>query len=214
MVARLRCLRGIDTLTALAISAEICDFARFSRPTELMAFVGLVPTERSSGGVRRQGAITKTGNVHVRRLLVEAAWHYRHPPRSSRRLLERWRGQPDAIVAHARKAQGRLHRRQLRLLARGKPTNIVAVALARELCGFIWAIATSGVPATDDGRCRGHSGAVKGKLASRVAARPLTASSARREGQLGGPCGPTTRTSSRGTRSQHPRGAGKEELSQ
>jgi transposase len=179
VVGRLKCLRGIDTLTAVAVTAEICDFARFSHPSELMAFVGLVPSEHSSGGVRRRGAITKTGNVHVRRLLVEAAWHYRHSPRNSRRLTERWRGQPEAVIAHARKAQERLHRRHFRLVARGKPTNIVAVAIARELCGFLWAIANC--PNTSD-PFRGPSGAVKGKLPSRVAARPLTASSVREIG--------------------------------
>lgn len=140
-VARLRCLRGIDTVSAIALVAEICDFKRFEHPRELMAFLGLVPSERSSGGVRRQGSITKTGNGHARRILVEAAWHYRHPPRRSVTIAARWKGQPREIVDHAWKAQERLHRRHFRLTCRGKPSQVATVAVARELCGFIWAIA-------------------------------------------------------------------------
>ncbi len=142
-VARLRCLRGINTLTAVALVAEICDFRRFEHPRDLMAFLGLVPSERSSGGKQRRGGITKTGNSHARRVLVEAAWHYRHLPARSKALRARWKGQPEMIVAHAWKAQERLHRRFFRLTSRGKPSQVAVVAVARELCGFVWAIANT-----------------------------------------------------------------------
>jgi transposase len=140
-VARLRCLRGIDTLSAITLVAEICDFKRFEHPRELMSFLGLVPSERSSGGKRRQGRITKTGNGHARRILVEAAWHYRHPARPGKTIRARWKDQPPEIVAHAWKAQQRLHDRYFRLTCRGKSTQVTTIAVARELCGFIWAIA-------------------------------------------------------------------------
>jgi transposase len=142
-VARLRCLRGIDTLSAIVLVAEICDFKRFSHPRELMAFLGLVPREHSSGGKQRRGSITKAGNSHARRILVEASWHYRHPPRRSAAIRARWKDQPDGVIAHAYKAQERLHRRFFRLTSRGKPAPVATVAVARELCGFIWAIANS-----------------------------------------------------------------------
>jgi transposase len=140
-VAHLRCLRGIDTLSAVMLLAEVCDFRRFEHPRELMAFLGLIPSEHSSGGKVRRGSITKTGNSHARRVLVEAAWHYRHPPRRSGKVIARWKDQPGEIVAHAYKAQERLHRRYFRLVSRGKPSPVAAVAVARELCGFVWAIA-------------------------------------------------------------------------
>jgi len=142
-VGRLRCLRGIDTVSAIALVAEICDFKRFEHPRELMAFVGLVPSEHSSGGKRRQGSITKTGNGHARRILVEAAWHYRHPPRPGKTIRARWKDQPHEIVAHAWKAQQRLHDRYFRLTCRGKPSQVTTIAVARELCGFVWAIAVA-----------------------------------------------------------------------
>ena len=141
-VARLRCLRGVDTLSAMTLVAEVCDFRRFARPKELMAYLGLVPSERSSGGAQRRGSITKTGNSHARRILVEAAWHYRHPPRRSKTICSRWKGQPPEITAQAYKAQQRLHRRFYRLISRGKPSQVAVVAVARELCGFVWALAT------------------------------------------------------------------------
>lgn len=140
-VARLRCLRGFDTLSAVTLLAEVSDFRRFNHPRELMAFVGLVVSEHSSAGKIRRGGITKTGNAHARRLFVEAAWHYRHPPRKSGTIKARWKDQPDAVVAHAYKAQERLHRRYFRLISRGKLSQVAAVAVARELCGFVWAIA-------------------------------------------------------------------------
>jgi len=140
-IARLRCLRGVDTLIAVTLVAEICDFNRFEHPRQLMAFVGLVPSEHSSGGSRRTGGITKAGNGHVRKMLVEASWQYRHPPRKSPTIKARWRGQPEDVVAHAYKAQDRLHRRFFRLTSRGKPSQVAVIAVARELCGFIWAVA-------------------------------------------------------------------------
>jgi transposase len=141
LVGRLRCLRGIDTLSAMALIAEICDFSRFEHPRELMAYLGLVPSERSSGGKQRRGSITKTGNSHARRIFVEAAWHYRHAPARSATMKARWNGQPQRAVDHAFKAQERLHRRYFRLTSRGKPSQVAIVAVARELCGFVWAVA-------------------------------------------------------------------------
>lgn len=143
-VARLRCLRGIDTLSAIGLCAEIGDWERFGRPAQLMSFLGLVPSENSTGEQRRLGAITKTGSRHARRLLVEAAWHYRRPPRRSRELARRQQGQPAHVIALAWNAQQRLHRTWRRLDSeRGKRRTIVAVAVARELAGFCWAIATA-----------------------------------------------------------------------
>jgi transposase len=140
-VARLRCLRGIDTLSAVGLCAEIGDFARFERPGQLMSYLGLVPSEQSSGQTRRQGAITKTGSRHARRLLVEAAWHYRRPPRKGTALQRRQEDQPAQAVAISWKAQQRLHHIWRRLdTERGKRKTIVAVAVARHLAGFCWAI--------------------------------------------------------------------------
>lgn len=141
-VARLRCLRGLDTLSAVTLVAEVCDFRRFARPKELMAYLGLVPSEHSSGGSHRRGSITKTGNAHARRILVEAAWHYRHRPRRSKAIAARWKGRPPKMIAQAYQAQQRLHRRFHRLTSRGKPAQVAVVAVARELCGFVWALAT------------------------------------------------------------------------
>ena len=143
-VARLRCLRGIDTLSAIGLCAEIGDFTRFERPNQLASYLGLVPSEHSSGERRRHGAITKTGSRHARRLLVEAAWHYRRAPRVGRPLAARHAGQNPAVIAIAWKAQQRLHHTWRRLNhQRGKRATITAVAVARELTGFCWAITTS-----------------------------------------------------------------------
>jgi transposase len=138
--ARLRCLRGVDTLTAVGLCAEIGDFERFARAGQLMSYVGLVPSESTTGAQRRLGAITKTGSGHARRLLVEAAWHYRRAPRLSKALTERHDGQPPEAVAIAWSAQRRLYRTWTRLEARAKRRTIIAVAAARELAGFCWAI--------------------------------------------------------------------------
>jgi len=142
LVARLRCLRGIDTLTALALVAEIGDFDRFKTAEEFMAFVGLVPSEHSSGDKRRQGSITKVGNSHVRRLLVESAWHARRRPKVGYELTRRQRGQHAEVIEHAWRCQQRLYQRWQRMAGRGKPHQKIVVACARELAAFVWAIAT------------------------------------------------------------------------
>jgi transposase len=141
-VARLRCLRGIDTLTAVGLVAEIGDFTSFQHPKQLASFLGLVPSEQSSGTKRRQGAITKTGSSHARRLLVEAAWHYRRRPAVSVALRRRQQGQPAAAIDAAWRAQLRLAGRWARLdTQRAKRRTTVAVAVARELSCFVWEIA-------------------------------------------------------------------------
>jgi transposase len=141
-VQRLRCFRGIDDLTALTIAAELGDPRRFATAPRTMAFVGLVPSEHSSGAKRAQGGITKTGNAQLRRVLVESAWHYRHHPFVSATLRTRQRGAPAEVIARAWTAQQRLHRRYQRLSARGKPKRHVVTAVARELTGFVWAALT------------------------------------------------------------------------
>jgi transposase len=141
VVSRLVCLRGISTLTAFALTVELGDWTRF-RPGSLGAYLGLTPSEDSTGGRRRQGAITKTGNSHARRLLVEAAWHQRRPPRASVTLQRRRHGQPAPVCAQADRSARRLHRRWQALEERGKPRTVVAVAVARELAGHCWALAT------------------------------------------------------------------------
>ena len=142
-VARLRCFRGIDTLSAFVLCLEIGDFARFSRPGKLASWLGLVPALEQSGENRRQGAITKTGSGYARRLLVEAAWHYLPRPSVGLALAERRAGQPDHVLQIALRAQRRLHRLYERLRARGKPGNVVTVAVARELACFLWATAVA-----------------------------------------------------------------------
>jgi len=137
----LRCFRGIDTVTAMIVLAELHGFERFACPRKLMAYLGLVPSESSSGGSVRRGAITKTGNRHLRRVLVEAAHHYRHRPAVGKALQARRSGQPATVIAIADRAQQRLHRRYTRLvLGRGQPVGKAVVACARELTGFIWAV--------------------------------------------------------------------------
>ena len=139
-VGVLRCLRGIDTLTAVGLCAEVGDFTRFAKAEQLMSYLGLVPAENTTGQQRRLGSITKTGSAHARRLLVEAAWHYRPRPNLGKALAERHAGQRQEAIAIAWTAQKRLHRTWSRLEARGKRRTIVAVAAARELAGFVWAI--------------------------------------------------------------------------
>ncbi len=139
VVARLRCLRGIDTLSALTLACEIADARRFAQARHLMAFVGLNVSEYSSGGSERRGGITKAGNSHCRHILVEAAWHYRHPPRLGKELAQRMEGQPESVRLHALRAQRRLHRRFQTLEARMASSKAV-VAVARELVGFVWAL--------------------------------------------------------------------------
>jgi len=143
-VAWLRCYRGIDTVTAMALVTELHGIERFGTARALMAYVGLVPSEHSSGATRRQGGITKAGNRRVRRLLIEASWHYRHKPAVGAKLRARRNGQPGWVIAHADRAQARLHKRYWRLLLQGKATNKAATAIARELAGFVWATLVHG----------------------------------------------------------------------
>lgn len=140
LVAALSSLRGIDFVAAVTLAAEIGDLGRFAHPTELMGFLGLVPSEYSTGNTRRQGHITKTGNGHARRVLVEAAWNYRFPARISRVLQVRQQAQPKAIRDIAWRAQLRLTHRYRRLSSRRLHPNKICVAIARELAGFIWDI--------------------------------------------------------------------------
>jgi len=139
-VGWLRCLRGIDTLTAMTTVSELHGWERFRTARGLMSFVGLVPSEDSTGERARRGRITRAGNVHVRRVLIEAAQNYRVSARVTPALAKRRQGQPAWVVALADRAQQRLNRRFWRLLSAGKHRNKVVVAVARELVGFIWAI--------------------------------------------------------------------------
>ncbi len=141
-IARLRCFRGIDTLSAAGLCAEVGDWQRF-RPKQLSGFLGIVPTEHTSDQKRRQGSITKAGSVHARRLLVEAAHHYRHRPAVGDGLARRQHGQDPRAIEISWRAQHRLHQRwQLLRLQRHKPAGVVAIACARELAAFCWEAAT------------------------------------------------------------------------
>jgi transposase len=139
MVQRLQCFRGIALQGAMVLATEIVDWRRFKRPTQLAAYLGLVSREDSSGDRERKGSITKAGNSHCRHVLVQAAWSYHHRPAISADLKRRQRGQPPAVIAHAWKAQHRLHHRYTHLAYRKQP-QIAAVAVARELVGFLWAV--------------------------------------------------------------------------
>lgn len=141
MVGRLSCLRGIRTLTAMVILSEVYDLRRFATARQFMAFLGLVPSEHSSGPKQRRGGITKTGNGHVRRILVEAAWAYRHHPGISSRQRKLLTLQPAVVADVCRKADLRLTRRYRRLAARGKCSQVAMTAIVRELAGFVWAVA-------------------------------------------------------------------------
>jgi transposase len=143
VVRALMCLRGVSVINAMTLVAEIGAIDRFNHPRQLMGFLGLVPSEHSSGSKRHQGAITKAGNGAARRALVEAAHQYRIPPRISPTLRQRQHGQSESVRQIAWKAQQRLHARHRRLSARKKKAVVVVTALARELCGFVWAIAKS-----------------------------------------------------------------------
>ncbi len=139
-VAWLRCFKGIDTVTAVCVIAELHDFRRFRSARQLMAYLGLVPSENSSGERERRGAITKSGNRHVRRLLIEAAWHHRHRPALSAPLRARREGQPARVLAIADRAQERLSARYRRMTEHGKVHPKTIVAMARELTGYLWAV--------------------------------------------------------------------------
>lgn len=143
LIRALCCLRGVKELTAATIAAEVGPLHRFDKAPQLMSYAGLVPSEHSSGGPsgQRRGRITKAGNAHVRRVVLEAAWSYSRPARTSGPVAQRRRGQDPLVVQIALKAQSRLSRKYARLVAKGVPSNRAATAVARELLGFMWAIA-------------------------------------------------------------------------
>jgi len=141
VIRALQALRGVSLITALVLVVELGDISRFDRPERLMSYTGLVPSEYSSGSSRHQGGITKTGNNHLRWILIEAAWHYRHQPRVGVALRKRQDRLPEEVKRIAWKAQMRLNHKFRRLVGRGKPANKAVVAVARELLGFVWAIA-------------------------------------------------------------------------
>jgi transposase len=140
LIQALQCLRGVARVTAAIVAVEAGDLSRFRSATELMSYAGVVPSERSSGGNTSRGGITKTGNSQLRRVLVEAAWAYRHRPRIGRELQKRQQCLSAAIREISWKAQHRLHSRYVALALRGKHRNVVITAVARELLGFIWAV--------------------------------------------------------------------------
>jgi transposase len=141
LVQAFQALRGVRLLSAVVIAAELGDMARFARPSQLMAYLGLVPSEHSSGESTKRGGITRTGNTHVRRILVESAWAYRFKPALTRIIRERNEPLAPGVRAIAWKAQHRLHGRYVRMLARGKNKQQTVTAVARELAAFAWDIA-------------------------------------------------------------------------
>lgn len=141
LVGYIRCFRGLDTWSAMVVLSELYAVGRFSSASSLMCFLGMVPSEDTTGWKPVRGAITKAGNEHVRRILVEAAKHYRHPARVTKALMQRRGGQPEWVIAIADKAQSRLHQKYAKMVwGRGKNPNTAAVAVARELVGFLWAV--------------------------------------------------------------------------
>lgn len=140
LVSYLTAFRGIKVLTAMTIIAEAIDLRRFTSARALMDAVGVVPSEDSTGGRQRRGGITKTGNAHFRRVVIESAWHYRHAPVASKALKKRRAGLPQEVLEIARKADRRLNKRYWHLVNKGKNTQTAVVAVARELLGFIWAM--------------------------------------------------------------------------
>lgn len=147
VVAALQSMRGVALIVAVTVVAEVGDFRRFANPRQLMAYLGLVPSEHSSGRSVRRGGITKAGNALARRVLIEGAWTYRMSARVSRKLHDRLEGLPAAVRDIAWKAQLRLCARYRRLAATGRPKVVVTTAIAREMVGFIWAIARLAQPA-------------------------------------------------------------------
>ncbi len=140
VIDALQSLRGVSRLTATTIVAEVGELSRFDRASQLMGYTGVVPSEHSSGSKTCRGGITKTGNCHLRRVLIEAAWTYRHRPRIYGALRERQEGIEQPVKEIAWKAQHRLHQRYRRLADRGPPHQKVVTAVGRELLGFIWAV--------------------------------------------------------------------------
>ncbi len=149
VVAAVQAMRGMALITAVTLIAEVGDLRRFASPPQLMAYLGLVPSEDSTGGRVRRGAITKTGNGRARKALVEAAWTYRWPARVSRTLQDRLEGQPESVRRIAWSAQRRLCSRYRRLLRAGKKPQVATTAIAREMLGFVWAIAREVPPRAD-----------------------------------------------------------------
>jgi transposase len=141
VVEAIQALRGVQFTVAVTLIAELGDLSRFDHPRQLMSYLGLIPSEHTSGERRRQGGITKTGNSHARRALIEGAWAYRYPAKVSRHLQLRLEKLPKVIQDISWKAQVRLCKRYRRLIARGKHANQVVVAIAREMAAFVWAIA-------------------------------------------------------------------------
>lgn len=141
IVHSLQAARGVSLITAVTMLSEIGDIGRFKNPKHLMAYLGLVPSEHSSGDSKKRGSITKTGNKHVRKALVESAWAYRMPPRISRVLSKRQENLSDSACQIAWKAQLRLYGRYRRMMGKGKPKQVIVTAIARELSAFLWAIA-------------------------------------------------------------------------
>jgi transposase len=139
-VRKLRAFRGIDYLTALSLVCEIGDFKRFPTAEAFMSYLGLVPSEHSSGKKRKQGGITKTGNGHLRKLLTESSWHYARPNQVSKRLEERRVGTDEQTIRYADKAMKRLHEKYTRMVFKGKTKQTAVIAVARELAGFIWGV--------------------------------------------------------------------------
>ena len=144
-VSRLRAFKGIDYIIALSVVCEIGDFRRFANAKAFMSYLGFVPSENSSGGKRNRGGITKAGNGHLRRLLIEGAWHYTRNARPGKRLEQRRLGSPADVVDTADRALHRLHKKYRRLVFKGKHVNTAVTAVARELAGFIWAVQVSQV---------------------------------------------------------------------
>jgi transposase len=141
VVGRLICLRGVGILTAMVVISEVQDFARFKSPRQITSYFGIVPGEKSSGGTRKLGGITKTGNSRVRRVLLESAWHYQHKPAMTEALKKRQEGQSLEVITHSWKAQQRLHKKFWGIANR-KERCKAAIAVARELAGFMWALVT------------------------------------------------------------------------
>jgi transposase len=142
LIAALQVLRGVALVTAVTLVAEVGSFLRFPKGSQYMGYTGLVPSEYSTGNTTRRGATTKAGNRHVRRATVEAAWSYRYNPALKGNLLKRQEGQSPEVQAIAWHAQVRLHGKYRKMLGRGMNKNKIITAIARELSGFIWAIAT------------------------------------------------------------------------
>ena len=142
-VGKLRAFKGIDYIIALSVVCEIGDFRRFADAKSFMSYLGFVPSENSSGGKRSQGGITKAGNGHLRKLLIEGAWHYTVNARAGKRLERRRLGCPLSVIDAADRALHRLHKKYLRLVLKGKHKNVAVTAVARELAGFIWAVQVS-----------------------------------------------------------------------